>query len=234
MLCGMDSVFWNEVQAEKSKIFHAALFDRENRIFGFFLWFGFLNANVLGMEINMKTAETRLWNDGWEFCELPVEESSYEIPKRIKAGEAASEWKPVDIPHDWMIYETHALYRDSVGWYRKVFFLEELAVDEQALLRFDGVYMDTTVYVNGESAGEWKYGYSTFEIDMTPYLKVGKNEVYVRVVYRYLNTRWYSGAGIYRNVWFKTRNRTHIVSDGIYITPVFLGDNAKEAANSRW
>ncbi len=182
----------------------------------------------------MKTAETRLWNDGWEFCELPVEESSYEIPKRIKAGEAASEWKPVDIPHDWMIYETHALYRDSVGWYRKVFFLEELAVDEQALLRFDGVYMDTTVYVNGESAGEWKYGYSTFEIDMTPYLKVGKNEVYVRVVYRYLNTRWYSGAGIYRNVWFKTRNRTHIVSDGIYITPVFLGDNAKEAANSRW
>ncbi len=182
----------------------------------------------------MKTAETRLWNDGWEFCELPVEESSYEIPKRIKAGEAASEWKPVDIPHDWMIYETHALYRDSVGWYRKVFSLEEFAADEQALLRFDGVYMDTTVYVNGESAGEWKYGYSTFEIDMTPYLKVGKNEVYVRVVYRYLNTRWYSGAGIYRNVWFKTRNRTHIASDGIYITPFFLGDNAKEAANSRW
>ena len=55
-------------------------------------------------------------------------------------------------------------------------------------MRFDGVYMDTTVYVNAESAGEGKYGYSTFEIDMTPYLKVGKNEVYVRVVYRYLNT----------------------------------------------
>lgn len=185
------------------------------------------------MEVKMKTAEIRLWNDGWEFCELPVEESSYEIPRQIKTGETASEWKTVDIPHDWMIYETHALYRDSIGWYRKEFSFETLEEDEQVLLRFDGVYMDTTVYVNGGCAGEWKYGYSTFEIDMTPYLKAGKNEVYVRVVYRYLNTRWYSGAGIYRNVWLKKRNRTHIASDGIYITPLCLGIDAKEAVDGQ-
>lgn len=184
--------------------------------------------------MKMKTAEVRLWNEGWEFCELPVEEHSYEIPKQIQAGEAAEQWKPVDIPHDWMIYETHALYRDSIGWYRKEFSFEQIEEQEQVLLRFDGVYMDTTVYVNGECAGEWKYGYSTFEIDMTPYLRAGKNEVHVRVVYRYLNTRWYSGAGIYRNVWLKTRNTTNIASDGIYITPVCLGDNAGEAANSTW
>ncbi|MGN0506682.1 MAG: glycoside hydrolase family 2 TIM barrel-domain containing protein [Lachnospiraceae bacterium] len=187
----------------------------------------------------MKRADVRLWNDGWEFLELPVEENSYDIPKHGApvsgaAGEATPEWKPVDIPHDWMIYETHALYRDSIGWYRKEFSLGEPEADEQTVLRFDGVYMDTTVYVNGQEAGEWKYGYSTFEIDMTPYLRAGKNEVHVRVVYRYLNTRWYSGAGIYRNVWLKTRNQTHIASDGIYITPVCLGQNAKEAGNSAW
>lgn len=176
----------------------------------------------------MKTAEIRLWNDDWEFCELPVEERSYEIPNQTETEEV--NWKFVDIPHDWMIYETHALYRDSIGWYKKEFSFEQLTEDEQVVLRFDGVYMDTTVYVNGKCAGEWKYGYSTFEIDMTPYLKVGKNEVYVRVVYRYLNTRWYSGAGIYRNVWLKTRNVMHIASDGIYITPVCLDQCATSNA----
>lgn len=160
-------------------------------------------------------AKKQLWNDGWSFAELPVEGASYEFP-------ANAAWKGVDIPHDWMIYKTHDLYRDSIGWYKKEFTVDEPS--GQTLLRFDGVYMDTTVYVNGEQVMEWKYGYSMFEADITDYIKAGKNLVAVRVVYRYLNTRWYSGAGIFRNVWLKERAALHVVSDGIYITEVKEND----------
>lgn len=158
-------------------------------------------------------AITKKWNDGWGFLERKLSEEAYQLP-------AAAEWKLVDLPHDWMIYDTHALYRDSCGWYRKEFYIEKQIKEEQILLRFDGVYMDSTVYINGKAAGSWKYGYSTFEIDITPFLVTGKNEILVRVVYKQPNTRWYSGAGIYRNVWWKVRKKSHIVSDGIYVTPV--------------
>jgi len=163
-------------------------------------------------------AKKQLWNDGWSFVELPVEEKSYDFPETVA-------WNRVDVPHDWMIYKTHDLYRDSIGWYKKEFIVTEFA--GQTLLRFDGVYMDTTVYVNGVAVKEWKYGYSMFEADVTDYIKEGKNLVAVRVVYRYLNTRWYSGAGIFRNVWWKERAAKHIVSDGIYITEIKEND-------SRW
>lgn len=158
-------------------------------------------------------AITKKWNDGWGFLERKLSEEAYQLP-------AVAEWKLVDLPHDWMIYDTHALYRDSCGWYRKEFHIEKQTREEQILLRFDGVYMDSTVYINGKEAGSWKYGYSTFEIDITPFLMEGKNEILVRVVYKQPNTRWYSGAGIYRNVWWKVRKKSHIVSDGIYVTPV--------------
>lgn len=75
--------------------------------------------------------------------------------------------------------------------------------------------MDSTVYINGKQAGEWKYGYSTFEFDITDYLADGGNDVVVRVAYRSPNSRWYSGAGIYRNVWFITK-KTCILSQMAY------------------
>lgn len=160
-----------------------------------------------------------LWNDGWEFCELELKEENMEIPEEVS-------FERVDIPHDWMIYDTHNLYRSSIGWYRKEFYMEELKPEEEVILRFDGVYMDSAVFINGKAAGEWKYGYSTFEIEASSLLQSGKNMVHVRAVYQEPNTRWYSGAGIYRNVWFKTRNRNHIVSDGIYITSVRQQDGS--------
>src|SRR5690625_3192967 len=78
--------------------------------------------------------------------------------------------------------------------------------------------MDSTFYVNGEVVGEWKYGYSTFEHDITNFLKEGENEILLKVVYQGPNSRWYSGAGIYRNVWLKTRGENHLESNGIYIS----------------
>lgn len=163
-------------------------------------------------------AEKILWNDHWEFLEIPIAEG-IEISVMPDDQEMPQEgFRGITLPHDWLIEDAKNLYRDSIGWYRKTFTVHPEA-DREYLIRFDGVYMDSAVYVNGEPVMEWKYGYSTFEADLTPYLVEGENRIVVRAVNRYLNTRWYSGAGIYRNVWWKERCRDHIVSDGIYITP---------------
>ncbi len=164
-------------------------------------------------------AEKTLWNDRWEFLELPVAGNAEISVMPDDSTMPTDGFQKLTLPHDWLIRDAKHLYRDSIGWYRK-FFTAYPEEDREYLLRFDGVYMDSAVYVNGSLAAEWKYGYSTFEVDLTPYLVEGENRIAVRVVNQYLNTRWYSGAGIYRNVWWKERRRDHIVSDGIYITPV--------------
>lgn len=143
---------------------------------------------------------------GWEFCKNPLG-TQYDD---------ASGWRRVALPHDWLIFNTHGLYEDSTGWYRKSFSVP--ADGSQRSLRFEGVYMDSRVYINGVLAGEWKYGYTTFEFDITDLLHVGENTVTVRVDYRSPNTRWYSGAGIFRRVWLNEYAREHIVADGVYIS----------------
>lgn len=152
--------------------------------------------------MNKKT----LFNDGWEFAK-----SSLEVTDCV-----GLKFEPVDIPHDWLIYNTLELYENSIGWYRKRFICTK--EEKQLLLCFDGVYMDSSVYVNGQFVGEWRYGYSSFEHEITDAVVDGENEILVKVVYQSPNSRWYSGAGIYRNVWLKTRGRNHIVTDGIYIS----------------
>lgn len=152
--------------------------------------------------MNKKT----LFNDGWEFAK-----SSLEVTDCARLT-----FESVDIPHDWLIYNTLNLYEDSIGWYRKRFICSK--EDKQLLLCFDGVYMDSSVYVNGQFVGEWKYGYSSFEHEITAAVEEGENEIVVKVVHQSPNSRWYSGAGIYRNVWLKTRVNNHIATDGVYIT----------------
>ncbi|WP_018750200.1 glycoside hydrolase family 2 TIM barrel-domain containing protein [Paenibacillus sanguinis] len=152
------------------------------------------------------------FNDGWSFAK-----SSLEV-----AGPAGLSFEPIDIPHDWLIYNTLDLYENSIGWYRKTF--DYAGGDEEVLLAFDGVYMDSSLYVNGQQVGEWKYGYSSFEHDITAALVTGENELLLKVVFQSPNSRWYSGAGIYRNVWLKLRGRSHIVTDGLYISTARQGD----------
>ncbi|MEK4433952.1 glycoside hydrolase family 2 TIM barrel-domain containing protein [Paenibacillus sp. FSL K6-2862] len=150
--------------------------------------------------------QKKLFNDGWQFAKTKLDVTD-------PAGLA---FEPVELPHDWLIYNTLDLYEDSIGWYRKTF--PYTKDDQQHLLCFDGVYMDSSVYVNGQLVGEWKYGYSAFEHEITDALVEGDNEIIVKVVHQSPNSRWYSGAGIYRNVWLKTRDRNHIVTDGIYVS----------------
>lgn len=148
-----------------------------------------------------------LFNSGWEFG------------KTVVGGEV-TEWKPVCIPHDWLIYDARNMYEDSEGWYRKTFLYQPCCPNERTYIRFDGVYMNSSVWANGNHVCDWKYGYSTFEADITDYLRDGENEILVKVVHQSPNSRWYSGAGIYRNVWHITRPQVHIAADGVYVSTV--------------
>ncbi|MCL2600088.1 MAG: DUF4982 domain-containing protein, partial [Treponema sp.] len=160
-----------------------------------------------------------LFNDKWLFAKQKLDLGA-EMEQSLACN---LDWEPVYVPHDWLIYDANNLYKSSVGFYRKEF---DVAKGEQVFtVRFDGVYMDSSVYVNGAHVGDWKYGYSTFEFDITGFLRDGHNEIIVRVLYESPNSRWYSGAGIYRNVWLKTLDKTHIVSDGVYITPTKISDS---------
>lgn len=183
-----------------------------------------------------------LWNDKWRFLKTPLDVSYEDV-----FGCAGKKWEPlwqaVDLPHDWLIYDTLNLYEDSIGWYRKEFVQEAVrgvgeinmthvsecggevqhkagrdVGDFRTILRFDGVYMDSTLYVNGTKVGDWKYGYSAFEWDITDYLTEEVNEIVMRVVHQAPNSRWYSGAGIYRNVWQAELPKVHIPFDGIYVS----------------
>jgi beta-galactosidase len=152
----------------------------------------------------------KLFNENWKFTKQQVNMSLEDLEKE------SIRWSEVDLPHDWLIYNTNDLYETSEGWYKKSFRIEDLS-NKVISICFEGVYMNSTVYVNDTVAGEWKYGYSSFEFDITKLLKLGENEVKVRVVHQSPNSRWYSGAGIYRNVWLKTTAPVHLVTDGIYI-----------------
>lgn len=163
-------------------------------------------------------AGKHLFNDGWEFSKQPLFTTLEEVKERPES------FVPVGLPHDWLISQGTDLYENGTGWYRKKF-LYSPAEDEIAFLRFEGVYMDSAVYVNGKKAMEWKYGYSTFEVPLEGYLREGENEIMVSVCYQSPNSRWYSGAGIYRDVWLKVVNRTHLVSDGVYTVIRKCGDD---------
>lgn len=156
------------------------------------------------------------WNEGWEFLRVPLDTGMEKI-------ESSKEWAQVDLPHDWMIYHTENLYEDGIGCYRKTLEVKNPGA-EQVFLRFEGVYMDTIIYLNQKEIDTWKYGYSTFEVDLTKELQKGRNEILVHCTYRSPNSRWYSGAGIYRTVWLIQKPSAYFVSDGSYITTEKNGD----------
>ncbi len=153
-----------------------------------------------------------LFTKNWTFLKTGLEATWEEM--NAKRGE----FQPVELPHDWLIYNTLDLYENSCGWYCKCMVLEEEPAKERMQLRFDGVYMDSTLYVNGQKVGDWKYGYSTFDMDITDFLRKGQNELIVQVRHQSPNSRWYSGAGIYRNVWLKTCGRVYLPFDGTYVS----------------
>ena len=141
-----------------------------------------------------------------------------------------SRWRVLDVPHDWAIEGDFYAGNPSgagggalpggIGWYRKHFTLgdcETQMSESRFFLEFDGVYMNSTVYVNGQEVGFRPYGYSSFEYDITPFVREGENVVAVRVDNSdQPNSRWYSGCGIYRHVWLTKTAPVHVAHWGVF------------------
>jgi beta-galactosidase len=140
-----------------------------------------------------------------------------------------SAWTALDVPHDWSISlpfnqsspsGAGGGYLDGgVGWYRKTFSLPASSSGQKVLIQFDGVYMDSTVWLNGTQTCARPYGFSSFECDLTQGAKFGASNVLaVKVNNQQPSSRWYSGSGIYRHVWLKTVNPVRVAYTGTHVT----------------
>jgi beta-galactosidase len=138
-------------------------------------------------------------------------------------------WRRLDLPHDWSIEGTPrqdapgggrvGYFPTGIGWYRKAFRLPAGTRGHEARLEFDGVYMNSDVWINGVQLGRRPYGYSSFAYDITTHLVQGVNVVAVRVDNSLQpNSRWYTGSGIYRHVWLTIVDPLHVRHWGTYVT----------------
>lgn len=145
-------------------------------------------------------------------------------------------WRTLDLPHDWAIEgpfdmaienETGKLPWEGIGWYRKSFTVPANLGDQRLFLDFDGAMAQPKVYVNGQLAGEWAYGYNSFRVELTPHVKPGEQaSVAVRLENLPQSTRWYPGAGLYRHVYLTTTPATAIAHWGVYATTPQITDAA--------
>ncbi|WP_368483352.1 glycoside hydrolase family 2 TIM barrel-domain containing protein [Paenibacillus amylolyticus] len=172
------------------------------------------------MEFSMCRIETTLMN-GWEFTLKQPEDHHF---------------KPVQLPHDWAIHQPINQMmsqaevqgfrdRSGIGWYRKILNMKELKDGRIYQLEFDGVYENSTVWVNGIDVGGHKYGYSRFTLDITAALQVGVNVIQVKVDNTSLpSDRWYSGAGIYRTVKLLNLPTNHLRPEEIQVKTCLKGE----------
>jgi beta-galactosidase/beta-glucuronidase len=161
------------------------------------------------------------FNLGWKFHLGDVEGAE-------QLSFDATDWQMVRTPHDWAIagpFDPHQhgyagkLPWSNVGWYRKYMTIDARHEGSQVYLDFDGVMSSPKVFVNGHLAGEWDYGYTSFRVDLTPHIRFGRaNVVAVRVDNRRHGTRWYPGAGIYRQAMLRINPPVHLAHDGTAIT----------------
>lgn len=204
--------------------------------------------------INSWTQEQTL-QKGWKF-------SREDNPEFSETAYNDAHWESVTVPHDWAIYGPFDMENDiqrtaikqdgqkaaiehtgrtgglpfvGVGWYRTTFDVSTLTNDKEVFVQFDGAMSNPEVYVNGQKAGEWHNGYNTFFLNITPYVKAKDNTLAVRLNNLTQMSRWYPGAGLYRNVHIITKNKTHIPIWGIQITtPEVTNNFAKVVVNTEF
>jgi len=161
------------------------------------------------------------FNKGWKFTK-----GNPENAKEVSFD--ASSWENVRIPHDWAITGpfdpnghggTGKLPWKGEGWYRKTFDINAVDRGKVVYMKFDGIMSSPKIYVNGQLAGKWDYGYSTFYLDISEFIDFGKkNTIAVYVDTRNHGSRWYPGAGMYRKVEMMISNKVHKEIWGTYIT----------------
>ncbi|MEM7372716.1 MAG: sugar-binding domain-containing protein [Bacteroidota bacterium] len=180
--------------------------------------------------INSSYSQSRqLFNLGWKFA-LHEQEGAQ------ATDYDDNNWKSVILPHDASISgkfdrrkstSANGWLPHQQGWYRKTFTLPENEQGKKVFIEFEGVYRNSKVWINGQLLGRNLNGYLGFEYDLTPYIKFGhKNIITVHFDNRVKYTsRWYTGAGIYRNVWLKVVNPVYVAYDGTYITTPFVSED---------
>jgi beta-galactosidase len=169
-----------------------------------------------------ETRQRVLMDYNWKFIQSDIKEAE-------KPDFDDTKWRTLNLPHDWSIegeFKEDAITKGpggylptGIGWYRKRFNLPSVDKGQQFWIEFDGVYMNSDVWINGHHLGKHPYGYTSFYYDLTPFIKKGGNIIAVRVDNSLQpNSRWYSGSGIYRHVWLNIAGPVHIAQWGTYIT----------------
>ena len=183
---------------------------------------------------NSQNLRTTPFDNAWLFTKDSVTNAEL-------LGFDDSQWRKINLPHDWSIEDLPNQTPDQIvgpfsknsigkaatgwtvggiGWYRKKFVTEQADQNKLVSIHFDGVYMNSDVWLNGHYLGSHPYGYTPFYYDLTPYLKpIGQeNVIAVKVRNEGKNSRWYAGSGIYRHVWLTVTNPVHVGTWGVYVT----------------
>jgi beta-galactosidase len=185
----------------------------------------------------MGTKDVGLFDENWLFSRFGLQADGTSIPEpdNLQNPETNdAHWRKLDLPHDWAVEgpfrielkgETGKLPYQGIGWYRKHFFVSTEDEGKQIFLDFDGAMAYAQIWLNGQYVGTWPYGYNSFRMDLTPFMKFGEtNIVAVRLNTERWESRWYPGAGIYRHVWMVKTNPVHIAHWGTYITTSEISD----------
>jgi len=161
-------------------------------------------------------------NNNWKFTLQDTPEASSETYKDTN-------WQSVNVPHDWSVKgrlsptlaSCAGFLPGGIGWYRKTLNIPQTKRGEKVYLYFEGVYNRSEVFINGHSLGKRPNGYISFAYDATPFVKYGEDNVIAVKVDHSLSadSRWYTGSGIYRNVWLVYSNPVHIAQWGVYTYP---------------
>lgn len=179
--------------------------------------------------LNDPAARIQNFNENWKF--------NLGDAKGAEAPEFDdSSWKHVDLPHDYSIDQKYTKQGEAesgyklggIGWYRKSFMVGPEMAGKNIRVDFDGVYMDSTVWINGHKLGGHPNGYTQFSFDLTKYIKPGEeNTLVVKVNHETPSSRWYSGSGIGRDVNLVVTDPLHVAKDGVVVTTPELGENNK-------
>lgn len=198
-------------------------------------WYSVLVMMVVGLisaqaQINPRKVE--LFNSDWKFYLGDDKEAKNETYND-------SQWRQLTLPHDWSIEgafnennptgQAGGGLPAGIGWYRKTFIVPVSSQSKDVFVDFDGVYCNSEVWINGHYLGKRPNGYISFQYNITPFLHYGaeKNVMAVKVDNSAQpNSRWYTGSGIYRNVWLSTMAKSHIPQWGTFVTTQLNANNA--------
>jgi len=194
---------------------------------------------------NSSSSRTRSFDTDWSFKKDSVASG----PEKLNFD--ASSWRKVDLPHDWSVEDLSNQTPDSIvgpfiksspgstfdgfisggkAWYRNTFLVNKEDLGKTVYLQFDGIYMNSDVWVNGHHLGNHPYGYTPIYYDLTAYLQpVGKeNVIAVQVKNEGKNSRWYAGSGIYRHAWLTIVNPLHVEVWGVHVSTLKVSKSSAE------